>query len=72
MQLHTGRVFVRNLTVAQAFYEQTLELPLQAGRAEDGFCVFGAGPCQLVIEPVTVPSLRVSSSEKEVDQSRPI
>jgi len=23
------------------------------GHAEDGFCVFGAGPCQLVIEPVT-------------------
>jgi predicted enzyme related to lactoylglutathione lyase len=53
MQLNTARVFVRDLTEAQAFYEQALELPLQAGRAEDGFCVFGAGSCQLVIEPVT-------------------
>ncbi len=53
MQLNTARVFVRNLTEAQVFYEQSLELPLQAGRAEDGFCVFGAGPCQLVIEKVT-------------------
>ena len=39
MQLHTARVFVRDLAAAQAFYEQVLELPLQAGRAEDGFCV---------------------------------
>jgi len=53
MQLGTARVFVRDLTEAQTFYEQTLELPLQAGRADEGFCVFGAGSCQLVIEMVT-------------------
>lgn len=43
MQLHAAWVCVRDLTTAQVLCEHVLELPLQAGRAEGGFCVSGDG-----------------------------
>jgi catechol 2,3-dioxygenase-like lactoylglutathione lyase family enzyme len=52
MKLSAARVFVRDLEEAQAFYGRTLGLPLQAGQASAGYCVFGVGTCQLVVEPV--------------------
>jgi len=52
MNLSTARVFVRDLPAAHAFYGATLGLPVQAGGPDAGFCVFGAGNCQLVVEPV--------------------
>lgn len=52
MKISAARVFVRDLAVAQAFYEETLGLSLVAGNSGAGFCVFAAGGCQLVVEPV--------------------
>lgn len=52
VNLSAARIFVRDLEEAQAFYERTLGLPLQAGQASAGYCVFGVGSCQLVVEPV--------------------
>ncbi|MDQ0572176.1 putative enzyme related to lactoylglutathione lyase [Variovorax paradoxus] len=52
MQLRTARIFVRDLPGASRFYEETLGLPLKAGKSEHGFCVFDAGPMSLVVEHV--------------------
>jgi catechol 2,3-dioxygenase-like lactoylglutathione lyase family enzyme len=52
MNLNTVRIFVRDLPQAEAFYKEQLSLPLQAGGSPMGFCVFGAGACTLVVEPV--------------------
>jgi len=52
MELNSARVFVRNLAEAQLFYGSLLGLPLKAGGAEHGFCVFAPGSTQLVVEPV--------------------
>ncbi|MGJ7603218.1 VOC family protein [Variovorax sp. LT1R20] len=52
MQLHTARIFVRDLAGASRFYEEVLDLPLKADGREHGFCVFDAGPMSLVVERV--------------------
>jgi catechol 2,3-dioxygenase-like lactoylglutathione lyase family enzyme len=52
MQLRTARIFVRDLPGASRFYEETLGLPLRAGQAQQGYCVFDAGPLSLVVERV--------------------
>lgn len=52
MQLHTARIFVRDLADASRFYEEVLGLPLTADGREQGFCVFDAGPMSLVVESV--------------------
>ncbi len=52
MELSAARVFVRDLAQAQHFYGSLLGLPLQAGGADFGFCVFAPGSTQLVVEPV--------------------
>ncbi|MGF6345763.1 VOC family protein [Variovorax sp. W2I14] len=52
MQLHTARIFVRDLAGASRFYEEVLGLQLKADGREQGFCVFDAGPMSLVVERV--------------------
>lgn len=52
MQLHTARIFVRDLADASRFYEEVLGLPLKADGREQGFCVFDTGPMSLVVERV--------------------
>jgi catechol 2,3-dioxygenase-like lactoylglutathione lyase family enzyme len=52
MQLHTARIFVRDLADASRFYEEILGLPLKADGREQGFCVFDAGSMNLVVERV--------------------
>jgi catechol 2,3-dioxygenase-like lactoylglutathione lyase family enzyme len=52
MNLSTTRLFVRDLTSAHDFYAGKLDLALVAGGPGAGFCVYAAGPCQLVVEPV--------------------
>ena len=52
MQLSAARIFVRDLAQAQRFYGTLLRLPLHAGGADQGFCVFASGAVQLVVEPV--------------------
>jgi catechol 2,3-dioxygenase-like lactoylglutathione lyase family enzyme len=52
VQLSAVRVFVQDLAAAEHFYGALLGLPLQAGGAAHGFCVYGVGGPQLVVEPV--------------------
>ncbi len=52
MNLNTARVFVRDLAQAEAFYARTLALPLRAGGASQGFCLFAPGNTQLIVEAV--------------------
>jgi catechol 2,3-dioxygenase-like lactoylglutathione lyase family enzyme len=52
MNLSAARVFVRDLASAEAFYESKLGLRLAAGGHASGYCVFQAGSCQLIVEPV--------------------
>lgn len=52
MQLSAARVFVQDLAAAEHFYGALLGLPLQAGGAAQGYCVYGLGGPQLVVEPV--------------------
>lgn len=52
MILGTARVFVGDLFAAHGFYAHALGLPLHAGGPDAGFCVYAAGPCQLVVESV--------------------
>lgn len=54
MNLRAARVFVRSLAEARTFYANALGLPIEAEDLEVGFLVFGAGNCQLVIEPVAL------------------
>jgi len=53
VNLSTARVFVRDHSAAHDFYANTLGLALQAGGLAAGYSVFGAGNCQLVVEPVS-------------------
>ena len=52
MILNTARVFVNDLNSAHLFYADKLGLPLKFGGPKMGYCVYDAGPCQLVVEPV--------------------
>jgi predicted enzyme related to lactoylglutathione lyase len=52
MNLNTARIFVRDLAQAEAFYARTLALPLRAGGASHGFCLFAAGNTQPIVEAV--------------------
>jgi len=52
MNLNAARVFVKNLASARAFYAETLGLPLKADGSRFGYCVFGAGSMELVVEAV--------------------
>lgn len=52
MQLAAARVFVRDLAAARQFYAQALGLPLKADGTAYGYCVFGIGPADLVVEAV--------------------
>jgi catechol 2,3-dioxygenase-like lactoylglutathione lyase family enzyme len=54
VNLNTARIFVRDLAQAEAFYARTLSLPLRAGGARQGFCLFAAGNTQLIVEAVAV------------------
>lgn len=50
MNLNTARIFVRDIASARTFYGATLGLRVLA--AGDGYCVFDAGNCELVVESV--------------------
>ncbi len=52
MNLNTARVFVRDLPQAREFYGQKLGLKLNASSLTNGYCVFNAGNCELVVESV--------------------
>lgn len=52
MRLSAARLFVHDLEGALAFYAQVLGLRLVHGGIGAGYCVFDAGGCQLVVEPV--------------------
>jgi len=52
VNLNTARIFVRDLAQAETFYARTLSLPLRAGGARQGFCLFAAGSTQLIVEAV--------------------
>jgi catechol 2,3-dioxygenase-like lactoylglutathione lyase family enzyme len=52
MNISAARVFVRDLAEAQQFYGSALGLPLVAGGAEYGYCVFKPGAVDLVVESV--------------------
>ncbi|WP_396269114.1 VOC family protein [Ideonella sp.] len=52
MMLNTARVFVSDLSGAHGFYANKLGLALKFGSPEMGYCVYDAGACQLVVEPV--------------------
>ena len=54
MNLSAARVFVRDLHEAQHFYGTLLGLPLRAGSAAHGFCVFAPGSVQLIVESVAL------------------
>jgi catechol 2,3-dioxygenase-like lactoylglutathione lyase family enzyme len=46
------RVFVSDLAAAQAFYAEVIGLRMISGGPRAGFCVFDAGPVQLIVESV--------------------
>ncbi|HEY0955085.1 MAG TPA: VOC family protein [Roseateles sp.] len=52
MQLSTARVFVKELSSAKSFYANSLGLPLKVDGERAGYCVFGAGAMDLVVETV--------------------
>ena len=52
MILNTARVFVSDLHSAHSFYADQLGLSLKFGGSNMGYCVYDAGPCQLVVETV--------------------
>lgn len=52
MNLNTARVFVRDIARARGFYGQALGLRLVADGQAQGYCVFDAGNCELVVEAV--------------------
>jgi catechol 2,3-dioxygenase-like lactoylglutathione lyase family enzyme len=49
-QIHSGNL--REKGFLAAWHTGTLGLPVQAGGPAAGYSVFGAGNCQLVVEPV--------------------
>ncbi len=52
MNLNTARVFVRDIARARQFYGEALGLKLHAQNLSQGYCVFNAGNCELVVEAV--------------------
>jgi predicted enzyme related to lactoylglutathione lyase len=52
MELRTARVFVNDLDAARRFYASQLGLSLKADGSAYGYCVFQAGPTELVVEAV--------------------
>lgn len=52
MNLNTARVFVRDIARARSFYGQALGLRLVADCQAQGYRVFDAGNCELVVEAV--------------------
>jgi catechol 2,3-dioxygenase-like lactoylglutathione lyase family enzyme len=52
MQLNTARVFVKDLSSAKSFYADLLGLPLKVDGEHLGYCVFGGGAMDLVVESV--------------------
>lgn len=52
MNLRSARIFVRDLAEAHRFYAGLLALPLRAGGLPSRFCVYAAGACELIVEPV--------------------
>lgn len=52
MELSAARVFVREISAAQQFYQQKLGLPLKTDGCKYGFCVFDTGSTELVVETV--------------------
>lgn len=52
MNLNTARVFVHDIVRARAFYADALGLGLHAHDLSQGWCVFNAGNCELVVEAV--------------------
>jgi catechol 2,3-dioxygenase-like lactoylglutathione lyase family enzyme len=52
VNLNTARIFVRDIARARTFYGATLGLRIRAGSVGDGYCVFDAGNCELVVESV--------------------
>ena len=52
MQLNTARIFVNDIATAKEFYAETLGLSLKTDGAIYGYCVFGGGAVDLVVESV--------------------
>src|SRR5512145_2977637 len=52
MNLNTARIFVRDIARAREFYAQALGLRITAENMAQGYCVFDAGNCELVVESV--------------------
>lgn len=57
MILNTARLFVRDIHKARDFYARKLGLAIKADGSDRGYCVFDAGPCELIVEavPETAP-----------------
>jgi lactoylglutathione lyase len=58
MELRTARVFVNDLESARQFYLERLGLAIRADGSQHGYCVFGAGIVQLVVETVAQDAAR--------------
>jgi predicted enzyme related to lactoylglutathione lyase len=52
LNLNTARVFVHDIGRAHEFYGHLLGLPVVAAGLAQGYCVYAAGNCQLVVETV--------------------
>jgi catechol 2,3-dioxygenase-like lactoylglutathione lyase family enzyme len=52
LNLNTARVFVRDMAGAREFYGRKIGLRLKAENLANGYCVFDAGNCELVVESV--------------------
>ena len=52
MELTAVRIFVEDLDAAKRFYAEKLGLTIQFDGSMHGYCVFKAGPADLVIESV--------------------
>ncbi len=52
MKLRAAKVFVTDLPRAARFYGESVGLPLKAGGADKGFCIYDTGPTQLILEPI--------------------
>jgi predicted enzyme related to lactoylglutathione lyase len=50
MQLNIARVFVKDMEVAKALFENAMGLPLKADGSDHGYRVFQAGAADLVPE----------------------
>jgi catechol 2,3-dioxygenase-like lactoylglutathione lyase family enzyme len=52
VNLNTARVFVRDIDQAREFYGRKLGLRVNVANSAQGYCVFNAGNCELVVEAV--------------------